>query len=80
MGTWRLAAYPFALSLAGVLFAELTGIAMFGPDGREWLNWQNQLVGVFGIFCGAAGFIGGLYAAFRAPARLVPEIQFAMKH
>lgn len=79
MGTWKLASYPFALSLAGVLFADLTGIVIFGPDGREWFGWQNQLVSVLGIVCGTAGFICGLYAAFRAHARLVPEIQHAVK-
>jgi hypothetical protein len=79
MGTWKLVVYPFALSLAGVILADLTGIAIFGPDGREWPSWQNQIVSAFGLVCGAAGFIGGLHAAVRAHARLVPKIQLAPK-
>ena len=74
MGTWKLIVYPFALSLTGVILADLIGIAVFGPDGREWLGWQNQIVTAFGLVCGAAGFIGGLYTAARAHSRLVPEI------
>ena len=80
MVTWKLVFYPFALSLAGVIVADLIGIAIFGPDGREWFDWQYQIVSVFGIVCGAAGFICGLYAALRAHARLVPEIQLALTH
>lgn len=79
MGTWKVVVYPFALSLVGVLLADLTGILLFGPDSREWFGWQNQIVSAISLACGAAGFIGGLYAAFRAHTRLVAEIQHPVK-
>lgn len=52
MGTWKLVVCPFSLSIAGVLFADLSGIAIFGPDVREWFVWQNQLVTAFALLWG----------------------------
>jgi len=72
MGAWKLVVYPFGLAVVGMTLVDLIGIALFGANGREWLDWQNQAVSTFGLATGLAGAIGGLYLAIRSHARLVP--------
>jgi hypothetical protein len=70
MGAWKLVVYPFGLAIIGMMLVDLVGIALFGPNGREWLDWQNQVVSTCGMAAGLAGAVAGLYAAIRAHARL----------
>ena len=69
MTTLKMIAYPFGLAIAGMLVVDLVGIALFGANSSEWLEWQNQIVSTFGTVAGLAGAVAGLYLAVRSQTR-----------
>ena len=50
MSIWKIIVYPFGLAFLGYLFVSWAGMFAFGPDAREWLNWQNQLASALGCW------------------------------
>lgn len=72
MGAWKLIVYPFVLAAIGMVIVDLAGIAVFGPNSHDWLDWQNEIVSAIGAVMGLAGFVGGVYLAIRSQAHLIP--------
>lgn len=71
MAIWKIIIYPFGLALLGFLLVSCAATLTFGSDPREWFDWQNHLASALGAGIGMAGFVGGMYIAMKAVARLV---------
>ena len=72
MAVWKIIVYPFGMAFLSFLFVSWAGMLAFGPDPRTWFEWQHQLVSALGAGTGIAGYVGGMYVAMKANARLLP--------
>jgi hypothetical protein len=72
MSTLKSITYPFGMAFLMLLLVNLAGIAVFGPDSRQWFDWQNRLLSSVGGIAGVIGFIIGVYFAAKSNARLIP--------
>ncbi len=72
MGIWKIIVYPIGLAFLGCLLFSWAAMLVFGPDPHGWFDWQNRLASALGAGTGMAGYLGGMYIAMKANARLLP--------